>query len=289
MNKLFSVVAVLVITLISSCSPRGNDFVVTIKTPEGEMIAILYDETPKHKQNFIKLAKEHYYDSLLFHRVIEGFMIQGGDPDSRTAQPGQTLGMGGPGYTIDAEINPKFYHEKGALSAARLGDEQTLPAKASSGKPSHIVQGMIVPVNSIEELRYDQAKLMSGLRQILAKPENKGLLDSLNQLYMSGDVTGYQQKVFSLAPRVERETSTKIMKVISPEKSHAYTTMGGTPSLDGEYTVFGKVIKGLDVIDKIAAKPRDGANRPLNNIRMVISVQEMPKREIEKIYGYQYP
>lgn len=288
MNKLFLLFVVLIVTLITSCAQKGKDFVVTIKTSEGDMIAILYDETPKHKQNFIKLAKEHYFDSLLFHRVIEGFMIQGGDPASKKAQQDQTLGMGGPGYTIDAEINPKFYHQKGALSAARLSDQQN-PTKASSGSQFYIVQGMVIPLNSIEELRFDQTKLMNGLRQIVAKPENKGLLDSLNQLYTTGDVTAYQKKVFSLAPRIERETSTVVTRNLSPETLRAYTTIGGTPALDGEYTVFGKVIKGLEVIDKIAAKPRDMANRPLQDIRMIVTVQEMAKSKIEKEYGYQYP
>lgn len=287
MNRLFSFLSIALVTLISACGPRGNDFLVTIKTSEGEMVAILYDETPKHKENFIKLANQHYYDSLTFHRVMEGFMIQGGDPDSRKAQPGQPLGVGGPGYTIDAEINEKFYHQKGALSAARLSDQQN-PTKASSGSQFFIVQGMLVPVASADDLRYDQNKLMTGLRQILAKPENKGLLDSLDRLYASGDVEAYKKKVYSLAPRVERETSTKVMKTLSPEKSRAYTTMGGVPYLDGDYTIFGQVIKGIEVIDKIALKPRDGNNRPLEDVRMVITVEEMPKSKIEELYGYKY-
>jgi len=107
------------------------------------MVAILYDETPQHKKNFIKLAEEKYFDSLLFHRVIQGFMIQGGDPDSKKAQPGQSLGVGGPGYTIPAEFNPALFHEKGALSAARLGGGQN-PTKASSGSQFYIVQGTVV-------------------------------------------------------------------------------------------------------------------------------------------------
>ena len=121
MNKLLSVVFLLI--LLSSCGQSKKDYVLTIKTKYGDMTAILYDETPLHKANFVKLAKEKYFDSMLFHRVIQGFMIQGGDPDSKKAQPGQQLGQGGPGYTIAAEFNPKFYHEKGALSAARLSDQ----------------------------------------------------------------------------------------------------------------------------------------------------------------------
>jgi len=289
MNKLASVFAVILITLISSCAQKkGKDYVVTIKTNEGDMVAILYDETPKHKENFIKLAKEHYFDSMVFHRVISGFMIQGGDPDSKKAKVGDQLGNGGPGYNVDAEFNPKFFHEKGALSAARQGD-QINPTKASSGSQFYIVQGTVIPEESINDLRYDQMKLMTGLRQMIAKPENQPLLDSLNQLYGSGDMAAYQQKLFSLVPRIEKETGTVVTKDLSPEKIKAYTTVGGTPHLDGEYTVFGKVIKGLEVIDKIASKQRDGADRPLEDVRMFVTVEELPKSKIEKQYGYQYP
>ena len=113
MNRNFAAALVLFcLVFLTGCGQGKKDYVVTIKTKYGDMVAILYDETPKHKENFIKLAKEHYFDSLLFHRVIQGFMIQGGDPDSKKAQPGQRLGSGGPGYTVDAEINPKYFHEK---------------------------------------------------------------------------------------------------------------------------------------------------------------------------------
>jgi hypothetical protein len=115
MNRLTCFITLSVFVLYSSCAQK-KDYVVTIKTDMGDMVAILYDETPKHKENFIKLTKDHFYDSLVFHRVIEGFMIQGGDPDSKNAQPGQRLGTGGPGYTVEAEFNPKFFHHKGALS-----------------------------------------------------------------------------------------------------------------------------------------------------------------------------
>jgi Peptidyl-prolyl cis-trans isomerase (rotamase) - cyclophilin family len=121
MNKLLLIVLVSSLTLCTGCAQKNdkNDYVVTFKTPKGDMVAILYDETPKHKANFIKLAKEKYFDSLLFHRVIPGFMIQGGDPESKKILAGQPLGNGGPGYTVEAEFNPKFFHEKGALCAAR--------------------------------------------------------------------------------------------------------------------------------------------------------------------------
>ncbi len=287
MNKPISFLLLFVLALASSCAQK-KDYVITIKTQYGDMVAILYDETPLHKANFIKLAKEHYYDSLLFHRVIAGFMIQAGDPNSKKASPGDPLGMGGPDYTVPAEFNPKFFHEKGALSAARLGDQQN-PMKASSGSQFYVVQGTLIPEASINDLRYDQMKLTVSLRQIISKPENKPLLDSLNSLYNSGDMQAYQKKIFSLVPRIEKETGTKVTKDLLPEKVKAYTTIGGSPHLDGEYTVFGKVIKGLEVIDQIAAQPTGNGDRPVADIRMKVTVEEVPKKKITKEYGYVYP
>ena len=277
------------ILLMSSCAQDSKkDFVVTIQTSYGDMVAILYDETPKHKANFVKLAKEHYFDSLLFHRIIQGFMIQGGDPDSKKAQPSQNLGSGGPGYTVDAEILPNYFHEKGALSAARLGD-QANPQKASSGSQFYVVQGTVLSQADVDNLRFDQNQLMTGLRKMFEDPANKPLLDSLNQLYYSGDMPAYQKHLFQLAPRCEKATGLVIIKPVSEEKAKAYTTMGGAPHLDGQYTVFGKVIKGIEVIDKIAAVQKDGADRPNADIRMTVSVEEVSRKKITKEYGYVYP
>lgn len=287
MNKSVIIILVFVLTLVTGCAQK-TDYVVTIKTNQGEMVAILYDETPKHKANFIKLAKEHYFDSLLFHRVIAGFMIQGGDPNSKKIKAGDQLGNGGPGYTVDAEFNPQFFHEKGALSAARLGDQQN-PTKASSGSQFYIVQGTIVPQANMDDLKIDQLQLNMGFRQIMQNPANKPLIDSLNQVYLAGDMEVYKRKIFDLVPRIEKETGMKITKFVSADKIKAYTTVGGAPHLDGEYTVFGKVIKGLEVIDKIAAVQKDGGDRPIEDIRMFVTVEEMSKKKITKLYGYQYP
>jgi len=288
MKKTITVFFVMLL-LISSCAQDNKkDFVVTIKTSYGDMTAILYDETPKHKANFIKLAQEHYFDSLLFHRVIQNFMIQGGDPNSKKAQPGQPLGNGGPGYTVDAEFIPSFYHEKGALSAARMSD-QVNPTKASSGSQFYIVQGIVISQAEVDNLRYDQMQLMNGLRKMFEDPANKPLLDSLNQLYYAGDMQAYQKRLFELAPRVEKAAGVKIVQDVSEAKMKAYTTVGGAPHLDGQYTVFGKVIKGLDVIDKIAVVQKDASDRPLEDIRMTVTVEEMPRKKITKEFGYQYP
>jgi peptidyl-prolyl cis-trans isomerase B (cyclophilin B) len=272
---------------LNACAQK-KDFLVKIKTNYGEMVAILYDETPKHKENFIKLAQGHYYDSTLFHRVIEGFMIQGGDPNSRRAKVGENLGNGGPGYTIEAEISQKFFHKKGALAAARLNDDQN-PTKASSGSQFYIVQGKVIPEDEISSLRIDQAKLNAGLQQYLSKSENKPIGDSLRQLYMAGNIIAFNNKIISLAPTVEKATGIKMTNDVSPEKIKAYTTIGGTPILDNGYTVFGEVIKGMEVIDKITAVKTNEANRPVEDVRMFVTVEEMSRKKITKEYGYIFP
>jgi len=193
---------------------RGT--LVTITTEYGVLTVRLYDETPLHRDNFIKLVKAGFYDNLLFHRVIANFMIQGGDPDSRNAQPGQPLGTGGPGYTIPAEIVPGLFHKKGALAAARLGDAMN-PSKASSGSQFYLVQGKVYT------------------EQELAMMQQQGLR-------------------------------------LTPEQRTAYTTVGGTPHLDNGYTVFGEVIRGLEVIDAIAAVQTAPGDRPLKDVRMTMQI-----------------
>jgi peptidyl-prolyl cis-trans isomerase B (cyclophilin B) len=285
MNKKFPFILIASFFLIFSSCGQNKDHVVTIKTKYGDMVAILYDETPKHKANFIKLAREHYFDSLTFHRVIRDFMIQGGDPNSRNAKPGAPLGNGGPDYTIDPEFNPKFFHEKGSLSAARLPDAQN-PAKASSGSQFYVVQGTVI---SEEELKMDQVKLNTAMQQFFQNPNNKPAYDSVVAYYKNQDMKGYQNYVLKLKPRIEKETGLSTEREISPEKLKAYTTVGGAPHLDGEYTVFGKIIKGIEVIDQIAAQPVGAQHRPIEDIRMTVTVEEMSKKKIEKEYGYKYP
>jgi cyclophilin family peptidyl-prolyl cis-trans isomerase len=290
MLKQLLLFATISLFVISGCSQKAdkNDYLITIKTNYGDMLAILYDETPKHKANFIKLAQEKFFDSLIFHRVIQNFMIQGGDPDSKHAEAGKRLGNGGPGYTIEPEFNPNLFHQKGALSAARLSDDQN-PTKASSGSQFYIVQGSVVKESDVEYLKVDQLKLGPLFRQFTMNPANKGAVDTLNQVYVTGDMVAYQKKIFGYIPRIEKESGVKILKDISEEKIKAYTTVGGSPHLDDEYTVFGQVIEGLDVLDKIAAAPTGSGDRPFEDIRMTVTVEEMPRSQITKKYGYEFP
>lgn len=284
MQKIFLSILAIAVFLVTGCAQK-TDHLVTIKTKYGDMVAILYDETPKHKENFIKLASQHYYDSLLFHRVIEGFMIQGGDPDSKKAAMSQRLGNGGPGYTIPAEFNSKLIHEKGALAAARLGDAMN-PDRASSGSQFYIVHGT---KHTEEQLKVDPDKFNRALQQFFQKPENAAYRDSINTFIQNRDEPGFKAYLDKLRPVVEKQLGSSVERDISPETVKKYSTLGGTPMLDGQYTVFGKVIGGLEVIDKIAAAPRDQFERPLEDVRMVVTVEEVPRRKIEKTYGYTYP
>jgi peptidyl-prolyl cis-trans isomerase B (cyclophilin B) len=271
-------------SLMISCAQEKKDYLITISTSYGDMVAILYDETPKHKENFIKLAKEGFYDSLLFHRIIEGFMIQGGDPDSKKATPGQRLGTGNIGYTIDAEFNSKFFHKKGALAAARLGDQQN-PKRVSNGSQFYIVQGKPM---SEEDLSLDGAKFGEAIQKFMRDPQHKATADSVMQFYQNNDREGYEAFLKALRPRIERETGISTTREVDPAQRNAYVPNGGTPNLDGQYTVFGEVIKGIEVIDKIASQSKDSFDRPIEDIRMKISVKEVSKKKIDKEYGYTY-
>jgi len=281
--------SVFILFIMTACGQDADsDYLVTIKTDKGNMVAVLYDETPLHKENFLKLSKDGTYSGSLFHRVIPGFMIQGGDPTSKNAPAGTALGQGNPGYNIPAEFNPKFFHERGALSAARLGDDRN-PKKESNGSQFYIVQGTVWNDEGLNQFRIDQNKLMTGLRKMFELAQFKPLVDSLNQLYMAGDMNKYMAALTATAPRVEKITGEKIIRTIPAEREKVYKTVGGSPHLDGEYTVFGKVISGLDVIDKIASVSRDGLDRPVENIKMEITVEKVSRKKITADFGYKYP
>lgn len=272
----FSVVLGLFLTLTSFFAPENKgegNIHVLIKTTYGDIKIKLYNETPLHRDNFIKLCKTHYLDSLLFHRVIQKFMIQGGDPDSKNAIPGEQLGEGGPGYTIPMEINRTVFHKKGALAAARESDLDN-PSQASSGSQFYIVQGKTYTDSllKIQAVRITKRTLYAVM---VGKDENKHYLEDYKRYVKAekADSMKYINDVFDAM--VEKEFPNVAQYKFTPEQIKAYTTIGGTPSLDNTYTVFGEVYEGLEIVDKIAEQKTDKAARPIEDIR-ILSVSIIP-------------
>lgn len=219
-NKKYYILLVLTTLLsINSLAKKKKTTKVLISTEYGDIKIVLHNETPLHRDNFIKLVKEKYYDGTLFHRIIENFMIQGGDPESKDAKSGVILGNGGPGYTIPAEFDSNYVHIKGALAAARMGDHYN-PKKESSGSQFYIVQGKKYTKNELDRL---------------TRSRNKNITYTETQY-------------------------------------EAYEKIGGTPQLDMDYTVFGNVIEGFDVIDKIASVTTGNRNRPKKDVPMTIKI-----------------
>lgn len=268
---------------LAGCSNSNEDTVVIISTEYGEMTALLYDETPKHKANFIELAEDGYFNGTLFHRVIKNFMIQGGDPNTKDPSKGE-FGSGGPGYTVPAEFQPHLFHKKGALSAARQ-DDSINPNKESSGSQFYVVHGQVW---DSAYLVTNEAMLYKGLNQILQHPKYKAMGDSLQAMY-NRNPQEYLDSVYKLAPLIAKETNLELGKSITEAQLKAYTSTGGTPHLDGQYTVFGQVVKGLEVLDKIAAEQTNPSDRPLKDIPMKVITKRMSKQEIEKEFGWVYP
>ncbi|WP_195591112.1 peptidylprolyl isomerase [Bacteroides finegoldii] len=269
---------VLILLTISFCgliacktgTKKGEDMdketLVKIETTAGDIKVKLYNETPKHRDNFIKLVKDGMYEGTLFHRVIKDFMIQAGDPDSKNAPKGKMLGAGDVGYTIPAEfVYPKFFHKKGALSAARQGDNVN-PKKESSGCQFYIVTGKV----------YNDSTLLSMESQMNENKINV-IFNTLAQKHMkeiykmrkANDEDGLydlQEKLFAEA----QEMAAKQPEFhFTPEQIEAYTTVGGTPHLDGEYTVFGEIVEGMDVVDKIQQVKTDRSDRPEEDVKII--------------------
>lgn len=236
MQKVFCWLAALYV----SASVSGQTFskeTVVLQTPYGTMRIKLYEETPLHKANFLKLVREGFYDSLLFHRVINNFMIQGGDPLSKSAKAGDSLGHGDIGYWVPAEFNSKLIHKRGALAAARESDDIN-PKQESSGCQFYIVMGKM---RTVEDMQKYEARITKARR---ANAQRMGVRDSVPDFHFSAESIEY------------------------------YTHHPGTPHLDGSYTVFGEVVEGMEVIEKIAAVKTDGRDRPVEDVRMRVRLEE---------------
>jgi cyclophilin family peptidyl-prolyl cis-trans isomerase len=262
---------------LTSYTGADNRSKVLIHTDLGDIKIVLYDETPKHRDNFLKLVKNGTLDSTLFHRVIAQFMIQGGDVDSKHAKPGAMLGNGELGYTIPAEFNPSLYHKRGALAAARQGDEVN-PNKESSSCQFYIVQGRTYTDSMLTGLQtsMDQQVKQKLFGKIISDPQNAGLRESFVRAQTRYQTTGNADSLnywsAFINPKIDAEFEKTPHRVFTAEQRKAYSTVGGTPFLDGGYTVFGEVISGMETIDKIAAQQVDRNARPLVDIHMTIKI-----------------
>lgn len=270
-NQLLIIVMFLV-GILASCGAGSNQknnmekrTQVKLETTQGDIVVALYNETPKHRDNFIKLAKEGVYDSTLFHRVIKQFMIQAGDPDSKTANDTASLGSGDVGYTIPAEFVPKFFHRKGALAAARMGDDVN-PNRESSGCQFYIVTGR----------KFREAQLLD----IAAQKNNQRVETIFNELARKHMKEIYKLRkandedaLLELQDSLEAQAYAMAKEeepfMFTPEQLAAYSTVGGAPHLDGAYTVFGEVVSGMETVEKIEVTKTGRADRPIENVRIL--------------------
>ena len=267
-------IIILIISLFSmSCNSKkttdvaqNNNVSVAIETTMGNIVVKLYNETPAHRDNFVKLVKEGYYNGTLFHRVINQFMIQGGDGDSRNAKPGQQLGTGGPDYTIPAEfVYPRYFHKKGALAAARQGDN-TNPTKASSGSQFYIVTGNVIPEGQIAqfERQMQMQREQTVFNELVMK--NRDIIMNMRR---NRDNAGLQMLQEQLIAQTKQQIESEEKFAFTAEQREAYTTVGGAPHLDGAYTVFGEVVEGMDVVEKIEKVATDAHDRPMEDVKVI--------------------
>lgn len=249
-----------------------KETVLQIETSMGDIKVKLYNETPKHRDNFIKLAKDGTYNGTLFHRVIKDFMVQAGDPESKNAPKGKMLGSGDVGYTVPAEfVYPKYFHKKGALSAARQGDEVN-PKKESSGCQFYIVTGKVF--NDSTLLNMEQQKNQNKVTEAFNALAQKHMKE-IYKMRKANDQDGLYALQDTLFIQAEAEAAKQPDFHFTPEQIKAYTTVGGTPHLDGEYTVFGEVVEGMDIVDKIQQVKTDRSDRPEEDVKIInVSVIE---------------
>lgn len=275
-KSLMLVIAIFIMGCSSSNS--NNDSIVVIHTKFGDITVVLFDDTPKHKESFISMAKEGMYDSTTFHRVMNEFMIQGGDVASKSGFSNESKRL------ITAEINTHHLHVKGALAAARQPDNVN-PGRKSSTQ-FYIVHGRLF---SEKELTTDISKLNYAAGQYLQSEKNLPLRDSLVVMQEQGRTAELQAILIELKEEISAYTEMDLDKTATPEQIELYTTIGGYPYLDFEYTVFGRVLEGLEVVDKIAITQTGVTDKPVDDIFIKMEVIELSKSEIAEKYGYEYP
>lgn len=273
MQNFISLLLVLSGFLGSLSSQTLSKETILIETSYGNMKLKLYEETPLHKANFLKLVNEHFFDSLLFHRVITNFMIQGGDHLSKRAKHGDSLGHGEIGYTLPAEFNPALIHKKGRLAAARDGDDVN-PKQESSPSQFYIVMGKVRTMEDLKkyEERINKTHYTNCAREFMKTGEGQRLKQEYNRLKNENKTDSAALVNNQIEAAIQSEHLKTPEYKFNKQQIETYTTVGGTPHLDGTYTVFGEVIEGLEVLDKIAAVKTDKHDRPLTDIRMKVTL-----------------
>lgn len=267
MKKIIIYILIVVSSLTESCATNNiTGTIVCIETNYGKITVRLYPETTKHRENFLKLVKSGFYNGLLFHRVIKDFMIQAGDPESKNSKPETDLGSGDVGYTIPAEfIYPKYYHRKGALAAAREGD-QVNPERASSGCQFYIVQGKVFTDNQLDEIDIKKSKkLEAKLFQEILKTKQ----DEVKKYQMERNQDKLDLIKNSILNQVQAYIKAHPVSKLTPLQREEYKTIGGTPHLDGEYTVFGEVVEGMDIVESISMVKTGRNDRPVEDVKII--------------------
>jgi peptidyl-prolyl cis-trans isomerase B (cyclophilin B) len=245
--------------------------IVKISTPKGDIRVRLYDETPQHRDNFVKLVNEGFYNGTLFHRVIKGFMIQGGDPDSIGAPAGKMLGTGGPGYNVPAEIvYPQLFHKRGALAAARQSDEVN-PERESSGSQFYLVYGKVY---TPQELKQMEKQMSMQQEQAIFNKLVQQNRSQILELRKARNQAGLQELQDQLIAETKKQMKELPAPKFTPEQQEAYTTVGGTPFLDNQYTVFGEVESGMEVVAEIQQCATLSADRPKEDISMTMTIEQ---------------
>ena len=273
MKKNLSIVLIILICGVTACQSgqkkdkkMDKETMLKIETTLGTIRVKLYNETPQHRDNFIKLAKNDTYNGTHFHRVINDFMVQAGDPDSKNAPKGKSLGSGDVGYTIPAEfVYPQHLHKKGALSAARQGND-TNPLKASSGCQFYIVTGKVYSDSTL--LSMEQQKNQNKVTTIFNALAQKQMKE-IYKMRKANDEEGLYALQDTLLAQAEEAAAKQPDFHFTPEQVKAYTTVGGTPHLDGEYTVFGEVVEGIEIVDKIQQVKTDRGDRPEEDVKIL--------------------
>ncbi len=272
MRKIIFFAVVVLITAGASCSraeKNDNDTLILIKTDYGNIKIKLYDKTVEHKSNFIKLANEGFYDGLLFHRVIKNFMIQGGDPDSKNTGSEKKLDEDSPGSSLPSEIMPKeYFHKRGAVAAARRND-MVNPQKRSSASQFYIIQGEVYTDGQLDTLLMVKNE---GLKKRIFNQQVEKNYDELDRMRKKDDHEGFNSKLVELRLLTDSLYEKAQKYELTGEQRKIYTTIGGYPSLDGDYTVFGEVVEGMDVVDKIASVKTGPGDRPVEDVKMEVEV-----------------